>query len=318
MKISLLCASVACSIALQKQHRFPGRSWQTVRRAAAKRVHAVAHRPIDWFERKLRHRATFAASNGATPSPFTSVLNLVNGSIDAGILAMPLLLSMCGWLLGSAVLVLIATLGVFTTCTMIEVGLAERTQSYHMTISAVLGRLYVRLFNIMLIVACLGSLLAYLMLIGDFAQTAALQMLGHTINRRVAIALMAVCVVLPLTLMRKVKSLWFTGLMAIVFVAFFVSAMVVKLGILGISTIDPAESESTLEQGLGHGHIRALDTTALQFFQALPIAVFSFQNHAVVFPVFSEMNLKLQTLPVFTTVSKWTFAVILALYGGTA
>ena len=71
-----------------------------------------------------------------------------------------------------------------------------------------------------------------------------------------------------------------------------------------------------LSEGLGHGHIRPFDTTPSKFFQALPIAVFSFQNHAVVFPVFSEM--KVQTLPVFTTVSKWTFGVILALYGATA
>ena len=209
--------------------------------AAVHHVNVAAHRPIDWFERKFRHHATMATPVGATPTPFTSILNLVNGTIDAGILAMPLMLSMFGWLLGSAVLVLVAVLGVFTTRLMIRVGISEGTQSYHMTIATVMGRFYLRVFNVMLIIACLGSLLAYLMLIGDFAQTATLQMLGHAVNRRAAITLMAICVVLPLTLMRKVKSLWFTGFMAIAFVTFFVVAMFIKLCILGTSTVDASE-----------------------------------------------------------------------------
>lgn len=43
----------------------------------------------------------------------------------------------------------------------------------------------------------------------------------------------AVFCVLPLAMLRKVKSLWFTGFMAMTFVVFYVVAILVTLGAAG-------------------------------------------------------------------------------------
>ncbi len=83
-------------------------------------------------------------------------------------------------------------------------------------------------------------------------------------SRPAAISLVTICVILPLTLMRKVKSLWFTGFMAITFVCIFVIALLAKLIMLGVS--DPASGPS-------YGRVYAVNVSVESFFQALPIAV---------------------------------------------
>lgn len=55
---------------------------------------------------------------GVTPSPLGSVVNLLNGTLGAGILALPLMYSLMGWFLGTLVLAVTACLGVVTTTLM--------------------------------------------------------------------------------------------------------------------------------------------------------------------------------------------------------
>ncbi len=77
---------------------------------------------------------------GASPKLAGSVLNLVNNSLGAGILALPLYFSLLGWLLGCVLLVALAALSLFTATLMAMVGLAEHAQSYHMAVQHTLGR----------------------------------------------------------------------------------------------------------------------------------------------------------------------------------
>ena len=61
----------------------------------------------------------------------------------SGILAMPLMYSLMGWLLATLVLIGTAILGVFTTTLMVHVGIAEHTESFHMTIQKTMGKVTV-------------------------------------------------------------------------------------------------------------------------------------------------------------------------------
>jgi amino acid permease len=268
---------------------------------------------MDWFHKRLRHRASMLTPVGESPSLFGSTINLINGSLDAGILAMPLVLAKVGWLLGLFLTGLVAVLGIYTTRLLVMVGVAENTRSYHMTVRHVLGKRVMNVFQFIIIATCMGGLLAYLMLIGDFAVEASLLLGGHVINRNSVIAIMAIFVVLPLSLMRKIKSLWFTGFMALGFVSFCTVALFVELCRLGLA--DAPDNPDGLPGYKQYGGIAAVSTTLPEFFHALPIAVFACSNHIVVFPVFSEM--RQQSVTAFTKVTTITYTVLGALYGCT-
>lgn len=243
---------------------------------------------------------------GTSTTTVTSVINLISGTLDAAVLSMPLMMSYCGWLLGLVLFVTLASLGVFTTRLLVMVCIAEHTESYHMTIFRTLGRHVMNFYQVLLIVGTLGSLMAYLMLIGDFAQSAMLFITRVPIHRNSTIIGFTLFFVLPLSLMRKLKSLWFTGFLSIGFVSFFVITLFVKLGEYGITT----------SSGRGDGHVYAVHATAESVFQALPLAAFSLTNHANVIPVFHEM--KCHTVAAFTVVSSWTYGIIGTLFFLTA
>lgn len=78
--------------------------------------------------------------------------------LDAGILAMPLMFSLMGWLLATVVLLGTAVLGVFSTTLMAYVGLAEGTESYHMTIQKTLGSRWMTVFEGLIVFGICGGL----------------------------------------------------------------------------------------------------------------------------------------------------------------
>ena len=234
---------------------------------------------FDWFHQQQR-TLSLPLPEFKTSAPIGSIINLLNGTLGSGILAMPLMFSLMGWVLGLLALTLTAILGVFTTSLMVRVGIAERTESYHMSIRETLGKRWMHVFQLLIIVGVSGALMAYLMLIGDFT-VAAVQLISPTthVDRKVVIACIAIGVVLPLSLLRRVKSLAVTGFMVMLFVLLYVIVMTFK-------TID-ASSDS--DHHLIH-NIPAVHTSLQRFFTGLPLAVYASSCHASVYPVFHEMK----------------------------
>lgn len=135
-------------------------AWQSsissaVHRGVSSLIESV--RDWDWFRHKISTEG-LASPIGPSSNPAASTLNLVNGTLDAGILGLPLMMSRTGWLLGLIMLACVACLGVFTTRLMIMTGIAEKTQSYHMTVLRTLGKPAASLFQALLIAGTLGSL----------------------------------------------------------------------------------------------------------------------------------------------------------------
>ncbi len=94
---------------------------------------------------------------------------------------------------------------------MVRVGAALDTVSYDKTVAVVLGNRSLHAFQVMLVVAKMGSLLSNSIFIADFCVVVAETALGQRVNR-IAGLLVVVCgISLPLALMRKVSSLRFTG-----------------------------------------------------------------------------------------------------------
>ena len=67
--------------------------------------------------------------------------------------------------------------------------------------------------------------MSFLILIGDFGEAATQELTGRPVNRRVVMVFVALFFILPLALLRKVKSLWFTGSMSMAFVLCYVLAI---------------------------------------------------------------------------------------------
>ena len=101
--------------------------------------------------------------------------------------------------------------------------------------------------------------MSFLILIGDLSQSAASTLFGRPINRRWLIAAIGIFCVFPLAMLRKVKSLRFTGFLAMGLVVFYLLAM--------SWTVLTAE-RPPVEHAAFH-------TSLPNFFRALPLAVFA-------------------------------------------
>jgi amino acid permease len=287
---------------------FPSTAQDSIQRAlrdVADKLHHIhlphlqVH-PGDWFKRKHQDLNAMTTPAGSNTAPVGSIINLLNGTLGAGILAMPLMFSLMGWLLATIVLCVTCACGIVTTTLMTYVGSYEQTESYHMTIHHTLGKRFVTLYEGLLIAGGLGGLMTYLILIGDFATAALSHLLvtagAHTVNRRITIVILSLFAVLPLALLRKVKSLWFTGFMAMTFVVFYVLSMVYESSVHSPS---PAV-------------VHSFNTNLPNFFRALPLSFYAFACHNSVFPVYHEMRLK--SPQVFRNVSIANHVITLVLY----
>jgi amino acid permease len=211
-----------------------------------------------------------------TPSPLGSVVNLLNGTLGAGILAMPLMYSLLGWFLGTLVLAVVAGLGVVTTTLMAYVASHEHVGSFHLAVKQTIGISAFYVFQVLLIFGALGTMLACFILVGDFAEAVGTQLANTRVRRNMVVLLLSIFVLLPLCLMRKLKSLWFTGSMALALAAFYVLAMVYE-------AIHPSQDFPPV-------HTQAVDVSLGSFFMGVPLAMFAYSSHAVVFPIYTEMR----------------------------
>ena len=96
------------------------------------------------------------------------------------------------------------------------------------------------------------------MLLGDFGVSAGHQLLGHNVSRRYIIMLISVFCILPLAMLRKVKSLWFTGSLVLCFEFFYVLATLYTVSATDTAAVPHA----------------AVHTSIVNFFRGLPLAVY--------------------------------------------
>ena len=73
---------------------------------------------------------------------------------------MPLMYSRMGWLLATCILALAAVLGAFTATLMAHVGVAEHTESYHMSIKTTLGAKWKLVYQGLVIFGVFGGLVS--------------------------------------------------------------------------------------------------------------------------------------------------------------
>lgn len=173
---------------------------------------------FDWFFlRHAEHHGAVGVKGSEDAGIPASLFSLVNSSVGASTLGMPLAMSLTGWGVGLAAQLIVAVGGFLTADMLIRVCVAEGCKSYDKAIERVLGLRWLHLFQLLMIVSTMGSLISYMILIGDFVLSFAPVGFPNA-GRNAAVAALALFVILPLTLMRRVTSLWIVSLLSSAFV----------------------------------------------------------------------------------------------------
>eukprot|EP00850_Spirogloea_muscicola_P003388 SM000013S26557 [mRNA] locus=s13:1027816:1030640:- [translate_table: standard] len=207
---------------------------------------------------------------GHNSSPWVAAFNLCNAAVGAGVLAFPFAFRQSGLLGGLLVAATIWLVEVAALAVLVRAAERTRCQSYQDLVNAELGRSASVATSLMMLVYLVGSMIAYLIIVGDVFQPMASSVFGSAsllANRRIVISALAAGLVLPMALQQTLRALKWTSMLAVVMLLYLTTALVC----IGINKI--------LTFFRGGSHI----------FMTADIVVFAFQCHIQVVPIFVEL-----------------------------
>ena len=242
-----------------------------------------------------------AAAAAATPSTRsaslpTTIVNLCNCAVGAGILSIPDGVRECGAALGAVLVLVAASLTIFTVDVIVKHGERSNADSYQALVLRAFGPEFAHVVGVALMLFAFGSCVAYVVIVVDAvdAATNGFPGLSRMLRRRLplppfaqptgrvgVVTFASVFALLPLSLLRRTKSLAPASALAVVALAFTATVVVVDAGEKLIRGGDEGEGggDVVVAWKLGAGVVRAL-----------PVFVFAFQVHVQVLSVFAEFR----------------------------
>lgn len=233
----------------------------------------VPDEPEEYFHRMHRElaRVSFRHNNEASVS--ASVFAVSSSAIGATTLALPLVAALMGWLLAALTIVVVGVLSAITSNLLIRLTVAENTKSYDSLVRTVLGGPSLAIYQASVVLSSMGNFVVLMILCGDFAQSLSRQFGARTpVNRQLAIVLVSTFAMLPLALLRRIKSLWLVSYLSVVFVA-----------VLAVAVFVEACQKQSSE-------VSAVDTTILDFSRGFVITALALSSQTNILPVFQEMR----------------------------
>eukprot|EP00033_Pygsuia_biforma_P003086 GCRY01003393.1.p1 GENE.GCRY01003393.1~~GCRY01003393.1.p1 ORF type:complete len:623 (-),score=148.18 GCRY01003393.1:29-1897(-) len=230
-----------------------------------------------------------------------SSFNLANYIIGAGILALPLTFSWTGLVLQSVLLFVMGLFSAYTARMIIFCGIETGASTYQGCVRKLLGQKASTSLSLLIAIGNFGSLCAYLILIGDFATSIAEHTIGHS-NRRMLIIGTGCLLCYPLCLLKNLNSLRFTSLMSMTFILFTVITVITDSADFSLSN--------------GFAETPSMVNINWKLFRAIPISVFAYQCHIILFPVQKEMKDRSQRGVNKVINSSFTFCFLMYLLMG--
>ncbi|KAJ1983673.1 hypothetical protein H4R34_001144 [Dimargaris verticillata] len=231
-----------------------------------------------------------------TATVLSSVTNLCNTILGSGILAMPTAMASVGLLLGSGIILfsgLAAALGLFLLS--YATRYVEGRNASFFTVSQLTYPNASLYFDLAIAVKCFGVSISYLIIFGEVmpqvmsalysAQTQnvishqemeALPFYMHVLTDRRFWITLSMTVVAPLSFLRKLDSLRYTSMVALLAIVYLVVIVVVNF--FDPDRIPPSPDHVSLIKFSPH------------FFTNLPIFVFAFTCHQNIFTVCNELR----------------------------
>ncbi|KAI9930046.1 hypothetical protein AWENTII_003490 [Aspergillus wentii] len=213
----------------------------------------------------------------------SSVINLVNTIIGAGVLAMPLAISQMGIVLGVCVVLwsgAMAGFGLYlqTRCAQY----LERGTASFFALSQLTYPNAAVIFDAAIAIKCFGVGISYLIIIGDLMPGVIQGFIGGTpeyeflIDRHFWVTAFML-IIIPLAYLRRLDSLKYTSIAALVSMAYLVVLVVYNFVIGDTKT--------------GRGPIRVIHWAGpIPTLSSLPVIVFAFTCHQNMFSILNEIS----------------------------
>eukprot|EP00472_Partenskyella_glossopodia_P012015 CAMPEP_0197517364 /NCGR_PEP_ID=MMETSP1318-20131121/2342_1 /TAXON_ID=552666 /ORGANISM="Partenskyella glossopodia, Strain RCC365" /LENGTH=413 /DNA_ID=CAMNT_0043066837 /DNA_START=221 /DNA_END=1459 /DNA_ORIENTATION=+ len=216
-------------------------------------------------------------------SVFSSVMNLANTILGAGMLGLPHAFAESGYVFGCILLLLFALLSAFGLhlLSVISIQLCSETRdaNFYKVASAAMssGAL---LIDVAVAIKCFGVGISYLIVCGDLLPQA-LQFMGASgilTNRRFLITILHVTIVTPLCCLKNLDALRFTSTLSICFVLFITC-------VIFAYAVDPS-----LDVQPEHKGSQALFVFEYGTLKILTIFIFGYTCHQNIFSIVNEIK----------------------------
>lgn len=169
-----------------------------------------------------------------TASILSSSVNLINTISGAGLLALPYTIMRSGWVIGLLSMTLVIIIGSISFYLLSFISDALQVFNYGAIAQKLYNRHVGNLINILIIVLTLGLLMAFTVLIRQsmffFSANPELEWAGQ-----LSLVAVSLILILPLSLLKNLNSLWFTSLLSIVCLVYFM-IMILSFAILSNSS----------------------------------------------------------------------------------
>ncbi|KAK9159225.1 hypothetical protein Scep_005799 [Stephania cephalantha] len=232
-------------------------------------------------------------SRSRTPSVTGAVFNVSTSVIGAGIMSIPATLKVLGVFPALILILIIAFLSDVSVDFLLRHTLAGKSKTYAGVMGEAFGRGGSLLLQLSIMLTTLGTLVMYLIIIGDVLSGTNTdgtlhpgilqQWFGiHWWNsRQCSILGTIILVVLPLVMLRRVESLRFTSAVSVLLAVVFV----IISSVMAIIAIFEGKTETPkLVPDFAH------QASFLELFTAVPVIVTAFTFHFNVHPIASELS----------------------------
>ena len=155
------------------------------------------------------------------------IINLINSIIGVSVLAMPFCLKKCGLILGLSLLIGMSWLTYISCNMLVTSAVAKRRRTYEYLAFYTVGPTGKFAVELSMIGLMLGTCVAFYVIIGDLATAILQEQVDATPEqlRTLVIIFCALCIALPLGLMKNLSALGFIGMFSMAFYCLFVCVM---------------------------------------------------------------------------------------------
>ncbi len=222
-----------------------------------------------------------------------TIFNAVNGILGGGILALPFSLRLDGALLGTIMIVVVATLGERSLHMLLYCADHTGARLYAQIGHRLVGWKMGKLVDLTVLLQNFGLCTGYIVILGDllpsiFHDWGVGQIASGISNRTLLLILVSGCVFFPLSSLPKLDFLKHTSLMAFVFVCVLVITSVI-LGADALNNPDDYPDSEIAHEPVNLGPASGGDGF-VNFLQSVPIVFFAFVVHNTALLLYGELR----------------------------
>ncbi|CAM6096210.1 unnamed protein product [Calypogeia fissa] len=216
---------------------------------------------------------------GKNESPWTSVLNMCNVAIGAGVLSFPYGFRQTGLLGGFLLTGCVWVVQIITLCVLIRVTEKYNSQSYQELVHTVLGPQMAVVSSLVMFSFLFGANVSYHIITGDVFEPIFIDIFGENsifANRNFVLILFGLVVILPLSLQRTLKALRYSSVLSVTMLSYLAIALI-SIGVAQLVTDGFPKGVLIFKAGIGA-------------FITLDIVVFAFETQIQVVSIFAELT----------------------------